>query len=323
MSMTQIALLNNLNPGTFEKQYKDKLSDFHQWEKQRNMDSLIFPENFGAHMSIDETGLHNGELYTILTNKEGKGKKGSLAAIIKGTSSKVINRELGKVPFGIRLQVEEMTLDLANNMDWICRTAFLNAGLVGDRFHAQKLVNDAVQAIRIKYRWEAIERESEAEEQWKQENKGKRYEPERLANGDTRKQILARSKYFLYKPEQKWTASQEERAKILFELHPEIEAAYKLAMQFRDIYEKAKTTVEATKLLDAWLRRVDASKVEIMGKTAKSVQSHKGKIIAYFQNRSTNAGAESFNAKLKELRALMRGINDVGFFFYRVMKLYA
>jgi len=32
----------------------------------------------GAYLSIDETAFTNGELYTIVTNKAAKGKKGAL-----------------------------------------------------------------------------------------------------------------------------------------------------------------------------------------------------------------------------------------------------
>jgi hypothetical protein len=34
----------------------------------------------GEYLSIDETSLSHGELYTILTNKKAKGKKGSIVA---------------------------------------------------------------------------------------------------------------------------------------------------------------------------------------------------------------------------------------------------
>jgi hypothetical protein len=43
--------------------------------KPHAKDWLIFPENLGKRLSIDETALSNGELYTILTNKAAKGKK--------------------------------------------------------------------------------------------------------------------------------------------------------------------------------------------------------------------------------------------------------
>lgn len=53
-------------------------------EKEIEEETLVFPENFGENMAIDETGLIDGELYTIGINKKVKGKKGALAAIIKG-----------------------------------------------------------------------------------------------------------------------------------------------------------------------------------------------------------------------------------------------
>lgn len=48
---------------------------------------MCFPSNLGEHLSIDETSFSNGELYTIVTNKDGHGKKGSLIAMIKGTKA--------------------------------------------------------------------------------------------------------------------------------------------------------------------------------------------------------------------------------------------
>jgi transposase len=56
---------------------------------------------------------------------------------------------------------------------------------------------------------------------------------------------------------------------------------------------------------------------------AKSIAAHHPEILHYFDNRSTNASAESFNAKLKAFRSVFRGVRDTTFFLYRVMKLYA
>jgi len=44
---------------------------------------LLFPENIGELLSLDETEMSNGELYTILTNKSAKGKQGSIVARAK------------------------------------------------------------------------------------------------------------------------------------------------------------------------------------------------------------------------------------------------
>ena len=46
-------------------------------------------------------------------------------------------------------------------------------------------------------------------------------------------------------------------------------------------------------------------------------------ILNYFDNRSTNASAESFNAKIKAFRAQFRGVRNVDFFLFRLTQIYA
>lgn len=60
---------------------------------------MLFPENIGEYLSIDEVSLSQGELYTFVTNKNGKGKKGFLVASIKGTASNNIIDVLEKLTF--------------------------------------------------------------------------------------------------------------------------------------------------------------------------------------------------------------------------------
>lgn len=55
---------------TFEKQYKEVLSGFRQWDQIEHADEwLLFPDNIGPSLAIDETSLSNGELYTFVTNR--------------------------------------------------------------------------------------------------------------------------------------------------------------------------------------------------------------------------------------------------------------
>ena len=56
---------------TFEKQYKEVLSGFCQWEQLEHADEwLLFPYYVGPRLSIDESSLSNGEMYTFVTNHE-------------------------------------------------------------------------------------------------------------------------------------------------------------------------------------------------------------------------------------------------------------
>lgn len=288
-----------------------------------DVDALVYPENFGPRMNIDDVSLHQGEAYTVITNKDARGKKGCLAAIIKGTRNEVVTKALDQVPLSIRTSVTEITADLANNMDWICRTNFMCATLVADRFHVQALVHEAVQELRILERRKAIDEDNKLEKAARQQ--WGRYDPMRYENGDTQKQLLARSRYLLFKPQVKWIESQQERAKILFREFPELELAYLLSMQFRDIFEnKSLSKSEASRLIEAWAHTVKASKLPSSADSAdQTVMNNIGKIVNYFEHRATNAGAESFNAKLKGFRALLRGVRDTAFFLFRVENLFA
>ena len=112
------------------------MSDFNDWDqKPHAKEYLLFPENIGEHLSIDETSVSQGELYTIVTNKNAKGKKGSIVAMISGTKASVVIEVLNKIPKNKRDAVTEITLDMANSMKLIARKSFVNAVQVTDRFH--------------------------------------------------------------------------------------------------------------------------------------------------------------------------------------------
>ncbi len=282
---------------------------------------ILFPENIGEYLSLDETCLSNGDLYTILTNKAAKGQKGALVAMIKGTVSDTVIEILNKIPEAKRKKVKEVTLDLAPTMERIAKRSFPKAKRVSDRFHVQRLASDAVQEIRINHRWKAIEQENKEIELAKHEKK--KFIPEILENGDTLKQLLVRSRYLLYKREVKWSPSQVHRAEILFKLYPDLEEAYKLSMDLSNIFSQSKSRLIAFKKLALWYNKVENLELKSFTTISKTIQNNYENILNYFDNRSTNASAESFNAKVKALRSQFRGVRDVSFFLFRLQKIYA
>lgn len=305
-----------------EEQYRDHLSNFHEWEqREHSSDWILFEDNVGQNISIDETSLSQGELYTVLTNKEAKGRKGALIAMVKGTNSDYIRKILEKIPLKKRKIVKEITLDMAPTMEKIARYTFPNAKLVTDRFHVQKLAYEAVQEIRIKHRWEAIEQENNEIELGRETKQ--QYIPAVLENGDTLKQLLARSRYLLFKSESKWTPTQRQRAELLFSRYPDIQEAYELSMELGRIYHTTKEKGIAFTRLAKWYDKVEKSGFKTFNTIAKSIQEHYLTILNYFDNRSTNASAESFNAKIKAFRASFRGVKNVSFFLFRLSNIYA
>jgi transposase len=277
-------------------------------------------------LSIDETALHRDELYTIVTNKDARGRKGSLVAMVKGTKVEDVAAALLRIPLNQREMVTEVTLDMSDAMEEIIRRCFPNATLVTDRFHVQQLVTGALQELRIVLRKTAIAAENAARKTARAT--GERFKETIYANGDTPKQLLARSRYLLFTSSGQWTDSQQQRAAILFREFPILKTAYDLAMMFRGCYEHGASVENGRQRLRAWYATVaektkEHEELEVFTTPMETVQEHEPTILNYFLHRSTNASAESFNAKLKGFRALLRGVSDVPFFLYRVAKLYA
>lgn len=281
---------------------------------------MVFPHNIGPCLSIDEVSLSNGELYTFVTNKEGRGKKGSMVASVKGTLSKDIIAVLEKLPLPTRQLVEEVTLDMAKNMESAARNVFPNCRLVTDRFHVVKLAMDALQHMRIKQRWEELDKENAAIAQAKKDNL--KYQATVLENEDTPKQLLARCRYILAKKASQWTQSQKQRSSILFREYPALELAYNHTLEFRNIYEQAYINT-AKDHFKRWIDKTHKLGLVEFYTVANTVNNNLDNILNFFINRNTNANAESFNSKIKLFRANQRGVADTKFFLFRLYKLYA
>lgn len=303
-------------------QYKEILSDYRGWDQLSHASEyLLFPQNMGQNLSIDETCLSCGEVYTFLTNKEGHGGKGTLVAVIRGTKAETVITVLEMIGLPKCKEVKEITLDLSSSMMLIAHTVFPKARITNDRFHVQKLYYDALDELRITLRWMA--RNMENEEIKRCREVGVTYVPFRYANGDTRKQLLARAKFILTRHESKWTDSQRWRADIIFEFYPELKQAYELAMKLTTIYN-ARSTKDAARLnLAKWFDKVDKLAGNAFQTVVDTFINHYDTILNFFVNRQTNAGAESFNAKVKAFRRQFRGVADIPFFLFRLSTLCA
>ena len=334
VSISTLAARNGLKGQTLRKQYKEKISDYRNWEQlEHAVEYMLFPDNFGEDMSLDETCLSNGEVYTILTNKAAHGGKGSLAAMIRGVASDTVSATLRKVPRELRRRVRTVTTDLSSAMMLTVRTVFPQAKLVNDRFHVQRLMTEAIDQMRVALRWEVLAQENKAIREHRARRKAVHtraekdligeWEPERMDNGETRPQVMARSRHIILMHKSKWNAQQRTRAKILFQMFPNIEKVYNLYLSLVDIFNKKVTPGVARLKLAKWYNDVEKFGYDGFNKVIETFENHNETIVNYFENRLTNASAESFNAKIKALRAQFRGVGDIKFFMYRLATLYS
>ena len=91
----------------------------------------------------------------------------------------------------------------------------------------------------------------------------------------------------------------------------------------RVIYNSTKDKRCAYTKLAHWFNDViNFNRYEFNSVTA-TLYSHYPEVLNFFNNRTTNASAETFNAKIKAFRVQIRGEVDVKFFLYRLAKIYA
>lgn len=348
----QIGYTYMINSSTFAKRYKDTLSDFETWEqKEHASEWILLPQNVGKEQGIDETSLQS-ELYTIVHNKDAHGRKGAIIAVVKGTNPADVLRVLMQLPEDKRKMVESITMDLSDCMRAIAREAFPQATVIRDCFHVVKRGGEGCEEIRLRLKREAIKElnKQKAEfrkyleglaaqrkayrekmkakhgKKWKKSKRGKkpkrlntRFEPPRLKNGETLVEALTRCRKQLSMSREKWSASQEKRAKILFELYPKLEEAYNLINSLRAVFRNKKLTKETAKeKLGEWYEKVAACTLREIKSVRDTIKFYEDEILNYFIERQTNASAESLNSKIKCFRAQVKGVRDIPFFMYRL-----
>ena len=142
---------------------------------------------------------------------------------------------------------------------------------------------DATQDVRIRYRQELLTNkrlkfeahkaiEKERKEKCKSRNeifkpKNFSYKEATASNGESYLELLARSRFLLYKYEADWTNNQSIRAKSLFEKYPQIEQSYRLSYTFRDWYKKDNIGVDKEIMqerLQQWYQNVEKTDITEM-----------------------------------------------------------
>ena len=115
----------------------------------------------------------------------------------------------------------------------------------------------------------------------------KKFTPEILENGETKKQLLARSLYLLYKRENKWTNNQKERAEILFKIYLDLKIAYQLTIKL--VTCTINKIYSPNTKLAKWYEKLNQSGFKIFNTISRIRVNHYKTILNYFDDRSTNA----------------------------------
>lgn len=349
MTAASLARFFHIKGSEVERYYKHHLSDFETWEQKGHAaDWVLLARNIGERCSIDET-LLCGEVYTILSNKDGHGRKGSVIAIVKGTKAAAVSAIIKQIPESERERVAEITMDFSDSMFGIAKECFPKATIVIDCFHIVHRLCEGLEEMRLRFKRLAVTESKKAaaafarnedrkaknrayyrrnhpknpkEKRGRKRVRKQKYKPQTLSNGETKVEMLTRSRNMLAQSSDKWGESKKERAKILFDLYPRMSEGYSLICKVRSIFKQKITPEQAKDKLHEWYNDVSDCTLREIKSARDCIKAKEQYVLNYFKNRATNAAAESLNSKIKGFRAQLHGIADIPFFLYRVCTIF-
>jgi len=284
-------------------------------DKKEKIVPILKAENFGQEMALDEKMIDE-EFYTVMTNRQ----TGKIALLAETMRIDELSSLIDKIP-EVRQEVKEITLDMSPSYEKFCEQNFSSAIPITDKFHVVKHIVEAVQAVRTRLKQEELSALPLTAKERKEVEK-----ETRLINGETRIEMLARSRYLLFKMQGKWTPSQQKRASLLFDTFPVLRTVYFLTQQIRQWLDKknvGKPPWEIERQLIAWYDEADQHNIPEVQNLIRLIGHHEEKIMNYFIKGKTNAKAEGMNSKIQRFITANYGVRDKDFFMYRLARYYS
>jgi transposase len=231
-------------------------------------------------LGVDETSTKKGHHYVTLgvdldTSRvihvtEGKGKA-TLHSIQQHLETKGVEKE----------QVKQISMDLSPAFIAGAAESFPEAQITFDRFHVVKLLNEAMNQVRM------IERKEH--------------------------DALKGHKYTFLKNRVNLSDKQEESLAEMITLYPTLGEAYRLKVLFNDLWDMPnKESAEA--FLQQWCHEVESAKIPAFIKFAKTLRAHWSGIVHFVTSRITNGILEGINCKIQLAKRRARGYRNINNF---------
>jgi len=231
-------------------------------------------------LGVDETSTKKGHHYVtlgvdldearVIHVTEGKGKA-TLQSIQQHLEDKGVAKQ----------QVEQISMDLSPSFIAGAAESFPAAQITFDRFHVVKLLNEAMNQVRI-----AERKEHDA---------------------------LKGHKYTFLKNRAYLSDKKEQALDEMIKLYPTLGEAYRLKVLFNDLWEMPDKPA-ADAFLRQWCDEVDAAKIPAFMKFANTVRAHWSGIVHFVESHITNGILEGINSKIQLVKRRARGYRNINNF---------
>jgi transposase len=244
-------------------------------------------------LAIDEIAIGHGHRYlTVVLDL----LSGAVVFIGAGKGAEAL------IPFWKRLRAaharsEAVATDMPPAYIAAGREHLPNALHVFDHFHVLKLFNDRLADFRR-------ERQREAE-------------------GPLGKKVLKGTRWLILKNPENLDEAKGERTRLeeALRINQPLAKAYYMKEEFRHFWEQP-SVVEATRFLDDWCRRAEASTLSVLQKMASTFRMHRTGLLNYHRCPISTGPLEGVNNKIKTLQRQAYGYRDQEFFQLRIYSIH-
>jgi transposase len=243
-------------------------------------------------IAIDEIAVFKGHRYlTVVLDLE----SGAVVFVGDGKGADALK------PFWTRLRrckakVEAVAMDMSPAYHDAVTTYLPKAKIVFDHFHVIKLFNDKLSDLRRSLYHRAT---------------------------DEQKKVLKGSRWLLLKAPENLDPEQDEEARLeeALKLNKPLATAYYLKEDLRQFWDQPGKTFAGAFLTD-WTRRAEASGIRMLQEMAKTLESHREGLLAYYDYRISTGPLEGTNNKIKTMKRQAYGFRDLEFFKLKILAIH-
>src|SRR5215470_239156 len=241
-------------------------------------------------IAIDEIAVAKGHRYlTVVLDLD----SGAVAFVGDGKGAGALK------PFWKRLRpsgakIEAVAMDMSGAYQSAVRANLPRAVIVFDHFHVVKLFNDKLSELRRQLYREATEVQHKA--------------------------VLKGTRWLLLKNAENLDPEKDEKSRLkeALKLNEPLATADYLKEDLRRFWEQPGKRF-ATAFLDGWLRRAEAAGVKMLRQMAKTLESHRDGLLAYYDCPISTGPLEGTNNKIKTLKRQAYGYRDKEFFKLKIL----
>jgi transposase len=243
-------------------------------------------------IAIDEIAVGKGHRYlTVVLDLE----SGAVIFVGDGKGGDALK------PFWKRLRrckakVEAVAMDMSPAYHAAVSAYLPNARIVFDHFHVIKLFNDKLSGLR-----RSLYHRATAEQ----------------------KKVLKGSRWLLLKAPENLDPERDEEARLeeALKLNKPLATAYYLKEDLRQFWSQPGKTFAGAFLTD-WVRRAEASGVRMLRQMARTLESHRAGLLAYYEYPISTGPLEGTNNKIKTMKRQAYGFRDQQFFKLKILAIH-